>query len=169
VIAVTVLATGNNQPKPATELSAAVLVAKIAIGVGLLLIAVRQCRRMSRPKKSRKAPKWQARIDNMSSWYAVLIAVLVQPWPLVAAATIIVVNARLSSPETYVSLCLFCLIATSSVLIIEVHAAFRPERSRALLARIKAWISTHTDQVIIVVSLSLGLWLIGKNSYLLAN
>jgi Sap, sulfolipid-1-addressing protein len=82
---------------------------------------------------------------------------------------IVVVNARLSSPETYISLCLFCLIATSSVLIIEAHAALQPERSRALLARIKAWMSTHTDQVIIVVSLLVGLWLIGKNSYLLAN
>jgi 4-amino-4-deoxy-L-arabinose transferase-like glycosyltransferase len=86
VIAVTVLATGNNPPKPATELSDALLAAKITIGVGLLLIAVRQRRRMSRPKKSRKTPKWQARIDKMPSWYAVLIAVLVQPWPLVAAA-----------------------------------------------------------------------------------
>lgn len=169
VIAVTVLATGNKPPKPATALSVAVLVVKIVIGIGLLLIALRQRRRMGRPKRPRKAPKWQARIDKMPSWYAVFIAVLVQPWPLVAAAAIVIVNARLSSPETYISLCLFCLIATSSVLIIEVHATFRPERSRALLARIKAWISIHTDQVIVVVSLLLGLWLIGKNSYLLAN
>ena len=49
-----------------------------------------------------------------------------------------------------------------------IHAVFRPERSHALLARTKAWIDTHRDQAIIIVSVWLGLWLIGKSSYLLA-
>jgi hypothetical protein len=81
----------------------------------------------------------------------------------------IVVEAKLSSEETYISLFLFCLIATSSVLVMEIHAVFRPERSRALLARVMAWIDTHTDQAIIIVSVLLGLWLVGKGSYLLAT
>ena len=33
----------------------------------------------------------------------------------------------------------------------------------------RKWIDTHTDQVIIVVSLVLGFWLIGKSAYLLAT
>ncbi len=166
VIALTVLATGNNPPGPRTPPSAAVLAVKIAIGAGLLLLALRQRRRMGRPKKPRKIPKWQARIDKMSPWHAVVIAALVQPWPLVAGAAAIVVEAKLSSAETYIrSSC----SATSSVLVIEIHAVFRPERSHALLARIKAWIDTHTDRVIIIVSVLLGLWLIGKSSYLLAT
>jgi threonine/homoserine/homoserine lactone efflux protein len=169
VIVLTILATGNQPPKPRTPTSAAVLAVKIAIGAGLLLIALRQRRRMSRPKKPRKTPKWQARIDKMPPWYAVVIAVLVQPWPLVAAAAAIVAQAKLSSAATYISLILFCLIATSSVLVIEIQAVFRPERSHALLARIKAWIDSHTDRVIIIVSVLLGLWLIGKNSYLLST
>jgi len=137
VIALTVLATGNKPPEPRTAPSVAVLAVKIAIGAGLLLIALRQRRRMSRPKKPRKTPKWQGRIDKMSSWHAVVIAAIVQPWPLVAAAAAIVVEAKLSSAETYISLFLFCLIATSSVLVIEIYAVFRPERSHALLARIR--------------------------------
>jgi threonine/homoserine/homoserine lactone efflux protein len=169
VIALTVLATGNNPPKPRTAPSVAVLAVKTAIGAGLLLVALRQRRRMGRPKKPRKTPRWQARIDKMSSWYAVVIAALVQPWPLVAAAAAIVVEAKLSSAATFISLFVFCLIATSSILVMEIHAAFRPERSHALLARIKTWIDTHTDQVIIIVSVLLGLWLIGKSSYLLAT
>ena len=43
------------------------------------------------------------------------------------------------------------------------------ERSPDLLARVKAWIDTYTDQAIIIVSVLLGLWLIGKGSYLLAT
>ena len=169
VIALTVLATGDKPPEPKTAPSTAVLAVKIAIGAGLLLVALRQRRRMGRPKKPRKTPKWQARIDKMSPWYAVVIAAIVQPWPLVAAATATVDEAKLSAAATYISLFLFCLIATSSVLVIEVHAALRPERSSALLVRINTWIDSHTDRVIIIVSVSLGIWLIGKSSYVLAT
>ena len=41
VIAVTVLITGNNPPKPSTAPSLAALAAKLAIGAGLLVIAIR--------------------------------------------------------------------------------------------------------------------------------
>jgi hypothetical protein len=33
------------------------------------------------------------------------------------------------------------------------------------LARLRHWIDTHTDQVIIVVSLVLGFWLVGNSIY----
>jgi len=168
VITLTVLATGNKPPEPKTAPSTAVLAVKIAIGAALLLVGLRQRRRIGRPKKPKKTPKWQARIDKMSPWYAVVIAAIVQPWPLVAAATAIVVEAKLSSAATYIALILLCLIATSSVLIIEIHAVFRPDQSDALLARLKTWIEGHTDQVIIIVSVLLGIWLIGKSSYELA-
>jgi hypothetical protein len=169
VIALTVLATGDRPPESRTAPSMAVLAVKIAIGAGLLLVALRQRRRMGRPKKPRKIPKWQARIDKMSPWCAVVIAVIVQPWPLVAAATAIVVEAKLSSAGTYISLFLLCVIATSSMLAIEIHAALRPEQSSALLARLKTWIDTHADRVIIIGSVALGIWLIAKNCYTLAT
>jgi threonine/homoserine/homoserine lactone efflux protein len=168
VIALTILATGGRPPVPQTDPSVVPAV-KIAIGAGLLLIALRQRRRMSRPKKPRKTPKWHARLDRMSAWYAAVIAALVQPWPLVAAGAAIVVEAKVSPAETYMSLSLFCLIATSSVLVIEIHAAVRPEKSQAFITHIKAWIDTHRDQVIIIGSFLLGLWLIAKSSYLLAT
>jgi hypothetical protein len=38
-----------------------------------------------------------------------------------------------------------------------------------LLARLRNWLDTHTDQVIIIVSLGLGLWLVGKSVYLLVT
>ena len=60
VVTVTVLTTGNNPPEPDTAPSLADLAVKIAIGVGLVAIAVRQRRRMGRPQKPKKPPKWQA-------------------------------------------------------------------------------------------------------------
>jgi hypothetical protein len=169
VIAITVLATGNQPPKLSTSPSLAVLATKLAIGAGLLVVALRQYRRRGRPRKPKKTPKWQAGMDRMSPWHAVGIAILIQPWPLVAAAAAVVVEAKLSSAETYLSLVLFCLVATSSILAMEVYSILRPERSRDVLARMMAWIDAHRDRIVITVSLVLGLWLIGKNSYLIAT
>src|SRR5690348_5129801 len=51
VVTVTVIATGNNPPKPNTVPSLAALALRIAIGILLLVIAIRQRRRMRGPKK----------------------------------------------------------------------------------------------------------------------
>src|SRR4026208_1252692 len=78
VVAVTVLATGNNPPKSNTAPSLAALAVKIAIGGGLVGLALRQRRNKGQPKKPKKPPKWQAGVDNMSPWYAVGIAPVLQ-------------------------------------------------------------------------------------------
>jgi len=47
----------------------------------------------------------------------------------------------------------------------EIYAGFRPRPAQEFLARLRHWIDTHTDQVIIIVSLVLGFWLIGNSIY----
>ena len=165
VVAGTILVTGNKPPAPSTAPSLAALAVKILIGVGLLLIALRQWRKMGRPKKPKKTPKWQTGIDNMSPWFAMALGPFTQPWGLVATAVAVIVEAKLSSWESYVALFLFCIVATAVYLVLEIYAGFRPEKARAFLASVRAWIDTHTDQVIIVVSLVLGFWLVGKSLY----
>jgi hypothetical protein len=166
VVTVTVLATGNNPPKPGTAPSLAALAVKIVLGAILVVIAVRHYRRMSRPKPPKKPPKWQAHVDTMSPWFALGLAPTLQPWGLIGAGAATVVEAKLSSWESYLALILFCVLASSSYLAMEMYALFRFDQSQALLARIRKWIDTHTDQVIIVGSLALGFWLIGNSIYL---
>ena len=169
VVAITILATSNNPPKSNTAPSLAALAVKIAIGVVLLVIALRQWRKLGKPKPPKKTPKWQTGIDNMSPWFAVGLAPLVQPWGLVAAGVAVITEAKLSSWESYIALFLFCVVSTITYLALEIYAGFRPEKTQAFLARTRAWIDTHTDQVIIVVSLVLGFWLIGKSIYLIVS
>jgi threonine/homoserine/homoserine lactone efflux protein len=169
VIALTILVTGNNPPKPGTAPSLAVLAVKILIGVVLVVIAVRQWRRMGRPRKPKKTPKWQTGVDNMSSWFALALGPVAQPWGLVAAGVAVIIEAKLSSWQSYLALFGFCVISTITYLVMEIYAGFRPTHAQAFLARTRAWIGTHTDQVIIVVSLVLGFWLIGKSIYLLVT
>jgi hypothetical protein len=165
VVAVTILATGNDPPKPQTAPSLAALAVKIAIGVALVYIAVRQRRRMGQPKKPKKTPKWQTGVDNMSPWYAIGIAPLVQPWGLIAAGAATVVQAKVTSFESFMSLFFFCVIASGSYIALELYAGFRPDQSQAFMAQIRKWIDTHTDQVIIIGALALGFWLIGNSLY----
>ena len=165
VIAFTVLVTGNNPPKPSTAPSLAALAAKLAIGVGLLVVAIRDYRKIGKPKPPKKPPRWQTHIDNMTSWYAIGLGPLTQPWALVAAGVTVIVEAKLSSWQDYLTLILFCVIATSSILIMEIYAGFWPQPAQRFLARLRDWIDTHTDQVIIIVSLVLGFWLVGNSIY----
>lgn len=169
VVAITLLATGNNPPKSNTAPSLGALAAKIAIGVVLLVIAARQWRKMGQPKKPKKTPKWQTGIDNMSPWYAMGLAPLTQPWGLVAAGVATITEAKLASWQDYVAIVGFCLIATAVYIVMELYVGFRPEQGQALLTRLRNWLDTHTDQVIIIVSLLLGLWLVGKSVYLLVT
>jgi hypothetical protein len=163
VVAITVFATGNNPPKPSTAPSLAGLAVKIAIGVGLVAIAIRQRRRMGRPRKPKKPPKWQEHVDNMSPWFAFGLAPAVQPWALIGAGAATVMEAKLSSFESGLALFAFCVLASASYLTMEIYAVFRPGQSNAFLARFRTWIDTHTDQVIVLGSSILGFWLIASS------
>jgi threonine/homoserine/homoserine lactone efflux protein len=167
VVTITVLATGNNPPKPSTAPSLAALAVKVAIGVVLVIIAIRHIRARGRPKPPKKPPKWQEHVDTMSPWFALGLAPALQPWGLIGAGAATVVEAKLSSWESFLALFLFCVLASASYLFMEIYTVFRPGQSQALLARFRTWIDTHTDQVIISGSLILGIWLIANSLYLI--
>jgi threonine/homoserine/homoserine lactone efflux protein len=166
VIAAVLATTEGKPPKPDTSPSTAVLAVKLALGVALILFAERQRRRMGRP---RKQPGWMARLDRLSPWTAAGLAAFLQPWALVAAGAATVVQAKLSTAGDYVTLVLFCLLATSSFLYLELYAVFAPAAATSRLERMRAWLDTHQDQVIVLVLLLLGCWLAGKSIYLLVS
>jgi hypothetical protein len=169
VVTVTVLATGNNPPKPNTAPSLASLAVKIAIGAVLVVIAVRHRRKMRQPRPPKKPPKWQASVDKMSPWFAMALAPALQPWGLIAAGAATVVEAKLSSWESYIALFVFCVLASATYVGMEIYAAVRPEESQAFLARFRKWIESHTDQAIIFGSLILGFWLIANSLYVILS
>jgi Sap, sulfolipid-1-addressing protein len=167
VVTITVAATGNDPPKPATAPSLASLAVKIVLGVVLVVIAVRHIRARGRPKPLKKPPKWQEHVDNMSPWFAMALAPTLQPWVLIGAGAATVVEAKLSSWASFVALFGYCLLASASYLAMEIYAVVKPAECQALLARFRAWIDSHTDQVIIAGSLIIGLWLIANSIYLI--
>jgi hypothetical protein len=166
VIAVVVLLTGGEPPKPHTVPSTAALVVKALLGALLIWVGLRQRRKRGRP---RKPPGWMAGLDRMSLWAAAGLGAFLQPWSLVAAAAATVVQASLSTVGDWLALLLFCLIATSSYLVMELYAVFAPEAAQARLGQIRTWIDVHTDQAIILGSLAVGSWLLADSLYVIAS
>jgi len=162
VIAVVVLVTGGKPPEPHTAPSTAALVVKALLGALLIWFGLRQRRRMGQP---RKQPGWMARLDHLSLWAAAGLGVFLQPWSLVAAAAATVVQASLSTVGDWLVLVAFCLLATSSFLIMELYAAFAPDAAGVRFEQIHKWINTHQDQAIVVGSLAVGAWLLGHSLY----
>jgi Sap, sulfolipid-1-addressing protein len=166
VIAVVVGVTGGKPPEPHTAPSTAALVVKALLGAVLIWVGLRQRRRMGRP---RKQPAWMARLDHLSLWTAAGLGIFLQPWTLVAAGAATVVQAKLSTAGDWLTLVLFCLLATSSFLVMELYAAFAPAAAAVRFEQMHKWINTHTDQAIVVGALVVGAWLLGSSIYLIVS
>ena len=105
----------------------------------------------------------------MSPWYAMGLAPVLQPWGLIGAGAATVMEAKLSSAQSYLALFGFCVLASASYLTMEIYAGLRPGKSQVLLAGFRSWIDAHTDQAIIWGSLILGFWLIANSINLIVT
>ena len=105
----------------------------------------------------------------MSPWFALGLAPALQPWVLIGAGAATVVEAKLSSWQSFLALVVYGVLASSTYLAMEIYAVARPGPSQELLARFRTRIDTHTDQVIIAGSLIIGFWLIANSLYLIIS
>jgi hypothetical protein len=166
VIAIAVGVTGGKPLLPHSAPSTAALAVKLAIGVFLVGWGIHHRTKIGQPVNE---PKWMARLDGISLPVAAGFGVFLQAWPLVFAGAVTVLEAHVSNAGEIAALVGFCLLASSTLLVIELHAAFSPEAARRRLGSIRRWINSHRDQAIVVISLLLGFWLMGKSIYLLVG
>ncbi len=166
MVVLTLVLTGGQPVAPGTIPSTAALIVKILLGIVLLLLARRQQSHRGRPKSP---PSWMAKIDQMSVPAAAALGFLVQPWPLVAAGAASVMAADLSQTASVIALVVFCLLSTGSYLVMQVYITVAPDAAGVRLHAFNHWITTHTDDIIIVASASIGVWLIGSSVYQLAS
>ena len=166
VIAVVVLITDGRSVRFHTLPADVVQIAKLALGVALIVIAAMQSRKRGRP---RVLAVLLTRLDTMTPWTAAVVAAIVQPWTLVAAGAITAAQARLSGAADYFTLASFCLLSTSSFILLELYAVCAPAAASTRLAAWRTWLDAHGNQVIIIVCVALGLWLIGRSSYTLVT
>ncbi|MCX2180685.1 GAP family protein [Streptomyces sp. SKN60] len=162
VIAVVVLLTGGQPPAHHSAPSTAAIAAKLAIGLGLVLYGAHRRRRPPRPHGP---PRWAARIDNASWITAAGLAWLLQPWGLVGAGAATALQANLSTAADWLALTGYCLLATLSLIVMEMYAVWAPAVAEARLNALRDWLSRHQEQLIVTLSLLAGLWLTAVSIY----
>lgn len=166
VIAIVVLATGGKPLAPRSAPSTAALAVKLALGAAMVFYGEHRRRRGPRPPRS---PKWMARLENISVWTAAGLGAFMQPWGTVAAGADVVLQAHVSSVASYLALMGYCLLATASLLAMELYATFKPVAAASRLGAIRTWINGHQDQAVVVLSLALGLWLVSRSIFQLVG
>jgi Ca2+/H+ antiporter len=162
VIAVVVLLTGGQPPARHSTPSTAAIAAKLAIGLGLVLYGAHRRRRPPRPHGP---PRWAARIDNASWVTAAGVAWLLQPWGLVGAGAATALKANLSTAGDWLALTGYCLLATLSLIVMEMYAVWAPAAAKSRLNALRNWLGRHQEQLIITLSLLVGLWLMAVSIY----
>ncbi|MFG2308758.1 GAP family protein [Streptomyces sp. NPDC048566] len=162
VIACVVLLTGGQPPDRHSAPSTAAVAAKLAIGVALVLYGAHRHRRPPRPHGP---PRWSARIDNASLVTAAGLAWMLQPWAMVGAGAATAVDADLSTLTDWLALTGYCLLATSTLIAMEMYTVWAPTAADARLSALRTWMEQHQEQLVVTLSLLLGLWLMGHSIY----
>ncbi|MFE2141882.1 GAP family protein [Streptomyces sp. NPDC059456] len=195
VIAAVLLLTGGEPLPPRSPPGVAGLAVKLAIGIGLVFYGLHRRRLMregaaapagaaappgpdapeegaaeeAANRAADRADEVAEGLDGSSVWASAGLAVLVQPWGMVAAGATTVLEADTSHASTFAALFGFCLLATASLLAAELYLVFAPERAQARLLRLRGWLKGHAQQAIVVICLVLGLYLTGKSLYQLSG
>jgi hypothetical protein len=160
VIACVMLLTGGQPPARHSAPSTAVLAVKLAIGLALVVYGTHRRRRPPRPHGP---PRWAARIDNASPATAAGLAWLLQPWALVGAGAATAVDANLSDLAAWVALTGYCLLATLSLIVMEMYAVWAPEAANARLNALRDWLARHQEQLVVTLSLLVGFLLTARS------
>ncbi|MGW6691564.1 GAP family protein [Streptomyces sp. NPDC054961] len=178
VIAIVLFLTDGQPVPPRSPPSVAALVATLVIGLGLIVYSEHRRRlrrtRTARDPSARELPtdsgsSLTSRMDEATGWSAATLAVLLQPWGMVGAAAATVVQADLSHGTTFLALVGFCLLATSTLLGMELYMVFAPERAQLALRNLRAWLERHKDPAIVLTCLGLGVWLVCRSLYQLTG
>ncbi|MGA9871331.1 MAG: GAP family protein [Rhodococcus sp. (in: high G+C Gram-positive bacteria)] len=137
---------------------------KVALGVLLLLVGVRQWRSRG---QEHATPKWMTAIDDMTAGKAVAVGLAlaaVNPKNLLmcAGAGITIGSGGFDADQNIVVVAVFTVLASSTVAAPVVAYQFASDRLAAPLADLKGWLQANNVAVMSVLLLVIGVVLIGK-------
>jgi len=139
----------------------------LAVGVLLLVLAVRQWRRRPTAGEPAPLPAWMRAIDSIS-WPAaagfgfLLSGLSPKNLLLAAAAGVEIGAAALPMAETVAVVAIVVLLAGATVLIPVAAYLVAAERLRAPLGALRGWLAAENAVIMSVLLLVLGVVLIGK-------
>lgn len=142
-------------------------VIQVALGVLLLLLALRQWRGRPREGDAIALPKWMQAIDTMTFGKAlglafVLAAVNPKNLLLGASAGVAIGSAGLDGGETTMVIAVFTLIAASTVGIPVIAYLIAADKLRGPLDALRGWLEKENSVIMAVLLLVIGVHLIGE-------
>ncbi|MGW4274381.1 GAP family protein [Streptomyces seoulensis] len=147
---------------------------KLALGVLLVLFAVRQWRRRPRDPAQAQLPKWMAAIDHFTPAKVfglglLLSAANAKNAPLTIAAGSSISSAGIPLPQQIGALAIFVVIASLGVLAPLAVYVSMGEQAKGILAGWRNWAAQHNAAVMAVLFFVLGLKLLGDGIDVLAS
>lgn len=140
---------------------------KIALGVGLLLLARREFRKRPEPGVDKEMPKWMKRVDGLTPIQALgagaaLGAANPKNLALAIGAAAGLGQLGLSTADAVVALIVFVAVGSLTIAAPVVYHLIGGDRSKAQLEGLKDWLALHNDAVMAVLFLVFGVALIAK-------
>lgn len=130
---------------------------ELALGLGLVAYGALRLIRKAQPEK--ELSRLRAKLTDVSMAHAAVTGLLIPPWPLVAAGAVAVLRADLRRSISIGVVLLFCALATSSLLVLQLYAVIRHDHATRTLAALRAWVTARSRVVIGVLSIAVGVWL----------
>jgi hypothetical protein len=152
---------GSTSDGPDTAVSLLLLVLAIVFYVS----AARQL--LKHPDEDAPPPKWMAMIDGMRPGKAYglgvgLLAIGAKPWVFTLGAIAAIGDAGLDQKAAVLTFLVFVILTESIHLLVVGIAYALPDRSAALLDRIKGFMETYNRAIMIVLGLVFGTWFMVK-------
>ena len=97
------------------------------------------------------------RMDEMSAVFAVGLGAFFRPSVLVVSPATVVPGQNSHQQPTMSPSCFFGILSVSTHLSMEIYAALRRMQGVVLLSRLDAWMDRHTNLIIVVGAIALGL------------
>jgi threonine/homoserine/homoserine lactone efflux protein len=139
---------------------------KLALGVLLVLVAVKQWRGRPRAGEEGTLPKWMQTIDTFTPGRAVAMGVAlsaINPKNLLltVGAAAAIAQANVSTGDEVVALAVFIVIGTLGPAAPVLIALFMGSKAREILDDLKTWMGAHNAAIMSVLCLVIGAKLLG--------
>jgi hypothetical protein len=163
VVAVAGTATLNTSSGPAAGVSWI----KVALGVLLLVVGLRDWRKRPRGDEEPTLPKWLTAIEGISPLKAgglgvLLSAVNPKNLLLLVAGGVAIAQGATTSGDKAVAIVVFIVIAASTVALPVILNLTMGDNARAVLDSMDDWLKANNSTVMAVLLLVIGFVLIGK-------
>lgn len=147
---------------------------KLALGVALVLLAVRLWRHRPADVSQAQLPRWMAAVDRFTPLKTFLLALLLSAGnlknaPLTISAAASISSSGLAAGEQIATLAIFVVVASLGLLTPLALFLAMGERAKGTLGNWKEWAAQHNMAVMAILAFVFGLKLLGDGIDILSS